>query len=213
MNRALAALALILLLAACNRPAPVEPATGAATTPAATPEVAEAPSAAETPSASETETETELETSAATASPAASTQASPGPRPLAIEQGHPNGSILRVTGSTVEPTSITVQVEVINGLSREIRLAYAGNTVRLDDDAGNTYEFIPPGDNPDLQIRGRGTLTGELVFYGVLDEEATALRLQTSASESGPLDAVDVEAESADVYLLVRFSVDIPLED
>ena len=77
-------------------------------------------------------------------------------RALEVEQRHPNGSVLRVHGITIEPTSITSQVEIINGYEQAIALGFSGNTVRLEDNEGRTFEFIPPPDNEDLEIQQRG---------------------------------------------------------
>ena len=64
--------------------------------------------------------------------------------------------MLRVRGITIEPTSITSQVEIINGYEQAIALGFSGNTVRLEDNEGRTFEFIPPPDNEDLEIQQRG---------------------------------------------------------
>jgi hypothetical protein len=147
-----------------------------------------------------------------TAAPSVSaTAGSAGTTVVDVEQRHPNGSVLRVTGVTVAATSITLQVEVVNGLADRIFLGYSGNTMRLDDDLGTTYEFLPPPDNEDLEIEGRGTLTGSFVFYGVPDPAATSLRLQSGVSGDGPRRTADVQSQSANETFPV-FTVDIPLE-
>lgn len=132
--------------------------------------------------------------------------------PLAIEQRHPNGSVLRLRGVALAPTSISVQVEVVNGLDRLIRLAYTvGNReLRLEDDRGSSYQFVPPPDNELLQIEPRGTLSGTLVFYGVPDPAATALRIQFNGPRNGPLSNAANTTESA-TEAIPTFSATIPL--
>lgn len=60
-------------------------------------------------------------------------------------------------------------------------------------------------------IPGRGTLTGDLVFYGVLSPGATVLTLQTFQFETGPRETIDVASQTA-TDTFPKFSVDIPLD-
>lgn len=203
-------IALAVLLLGCTPGGTAEPeATPEPDAPAstATAPPSEQDSSEESPPPSASPSEPESSSPSASASESSSPTAF---RPLDIEQRHPNGSVLRVTGVAVAPTSITLQVEVVNGLSGPIFLGYVSNSVLLEDDRGGTYEFIPPADNEDLQIEGRGTLTGEFVFYGVPDEGATSLLMQTNVNASVPARDIDVSSQM-DNSPYPEFSVDIPL--
>lgn len=99
----------------------------------------------------------------------------PRDQPLSLEQRHPNGSVLRLTGISFGPTSITLAVEAVNGYTEEIRLNALG--IQLRDDVGNRYNFVKPEQNSELEILPGATLRGNLTFLGVLDRRATSLRL------------------------------------
>lgn len=201
-----AALLAPALLAGCDR-APERAGTASSVEPSAA--GTSAPATASAPAASASEP------TATGSSPAVSGPGRPGgdPTPLAIEQRHPNGSVLRVTSLTVEPNAIRVALQVVNGDTRDLTLGFIGNTVTLTDDVGGVYEFIEPPDNPDLEIQPRGTLTGELVFFGVLNPGASSLRLQTNsqASAGQSVKIYDPATESANAAL-PHFSVEIPLK-
>lgn len=99
----------------------------------------------------------------------------PKPQRLELEQRHPNGSLVKVTAIAFAPTSVTVSVEAINGYTRQIELN--ARRIHLVDDKGNAFNFVEPAQNSDMQITPGGTLTGDLTFLGVLDRQATSLRL------------------------------------
>lgn len=108
-----------------------------------------------------------------------------------LEQRHPNGSVLRVLRVTSAGTSTTVEVEAVNGYTKEISLNAKG--IHLVDDRGNGYNFVEPEQNSRLDVPPAGTLTGTLTFLGALDREATSLRLLINTFDAD--DTVDLESE------------------
>lgn len=173
-------------VAGCTDPPPGDPApsaTASSATPAVSDDAAPSPSAGDAEDATAQETGSE-ETEVASPSPSASStvgsDATEATRSLDLEQRHPNGSVMRVTSLQFEATSMTLGIEVVNGSDTELRLASPLDDVSLVDDLGGIYEFIRPPDNTNLSVPARGTLTGELVYFGILNPEATALRLQTN---------------------------------
>lgn len=134
------------------------------------------------------------------------------PRTLSIEQRHPNGSVLRVTSLTVESNAIRLDVQVVNGADRDFGLAAGGAVVSLTDDLGGVYEFLEPANNPDLEIQQRGTLTGELVYFGVLNPAASSLRLQSNDGVAGQVSGrIYDPATETPTESYPHFSVEIPL--
>ena len=134
-----------------------------------------------------------------------------GPRVLDVEQRHPNGSVLRVTSLAVEANAIRLGIEVVNGADRDLGLSTGGAVVSLTDDLGGSYEFLEPTDNPDLQIPQRGTLSGELVYFGVLDPDAESLRLQTNATLYDRPGTLYDPASELPNEPFPHFSIEIPL--
>jgi hypothetical protein len=89
---------------------------------------------------------------------------------------HPNGMTILVDSVNFLPSSIVIAVEIFNpGIDRR-RLNPLGSLV-LTDDRGRSYLFLPPPDNPDMQIPPRSRVVGQLVFLGGVDWQARALRL------------------------------------
>ena len=70
--------------------------------------------------------------------------------PLDIQQRHPNGTVLKVLGVSVGDTSTAVEVEALNGFTEDIDLNALG--VHLVDDLGNSYNFVEPEQNADLEV-------------------------------------------------------------
>lgn len=126
---------------------------------------------------------------------------------LALEDRHPNGTLMRVTGIAFAETSISVDVEVVNGYTEEVQLNSRG--MWLADDAGNGYNFVDPEQNSALAVPSGGTLTGTLVFFGVLDGDATSIRLLVNAFNAD--DTVNLDTRF-DRSTDPEFSFDIPLE-
>jgi len=114
-------------------------------------------------------------------------------QPLALEQRHPNGTVLRLTRITPAPTSLSLTVEAVNGYTGKIELNSSG--VQLRDDVGNSYNFVEPEQNEDLEILPGATLRGDLTFLGELDRRATSLKLLVNASRSK--DSIDLASRSS----------------
>lgn len=126
-----------------------------------------------------------------------------------LDQRHPNGTVLRVLGVTSAGTSTTVEVEAVNGFTKEISLNSKG--IHLVDDLGNSYNFVDPEQNAKLAVPPAGTLTGTLTFLGVLDEEAASLRLLVNTFDAD--DTVDLESEF-DQATAPAFQIDgLPVPD
>jgi hypothetical protein len=104
---------------------------------------------------------------------------------LDLEQRHPNGTVLRVTGISFTQSAMTVSVEAVNGYVEPIKLNDID--MQLVDDLQNVYNFVPPEQNPDLRVDSGGTLTGDLTFLGRLDREATSLRLVVNSYDVEPV--------------------------
>jgi len=89
---------------------------------------------------------------------------------------HPNGMTILIDSVNFLPSSIVITIEIFNpGIDRR-RLNPLGSLV-LTDDRGRSYPFLPPPDNPDMQIQPRSRVVGQLVFVGGVDWQARALRL------------------------------------
>lgn len=103
---------------------------------------------------------------------------------------------------------------MVNGSTREFSLARGGgNQVALIDDLGNTYEFIEPPRNEDLTVPPRGTLTGDLVFFGIVDADATTLVMQTNSTTERLQDGALIDpATESDTEFFPHFAVEIPLD-
>lgn len=99
------------------------------------------------------------------------------PKPVEpdLELRHPNGTVVRVQRVSFAPTSISVDVEAVNGFTKNIALNQRG--VHLADDLGNGYNFVAPQDNTKLVVASGATLTGTLSFLGPIDRKATSLKL------------------------------------
>lgn len=96
-----------------------------------------------------------------------------------LEDRHQNGSVLTVRSVQVDRTGIIVGVTVVNGFTETISLASVGSMF-LVDDQGNGYLFREPAQNADLAVEPGAELNGELVFLGVLPDDATSLTLKTN---------------------------------
>lgn len=101
---------------------------------------------------------------------------------LDIEQRHPNGSVVWVTGVSFAADRTTVVLEAVNGYSEKVELSSRG--VWLRDDVGGKYPIAKPAQNADIQILPGQAIRARLVFMGPLDPRATKLRLLVNAYES-----------------------------
>ncbi|CAA9232956.1 MAG: hypothetical protein AVDCRST_MAG76-1273 [uncultured Acidimicrobiales bacterium] len=139
-----------------------------------------------------------------TANPTAS---QPKGQPLQLEQRHPNGTVLRVSGIEFGPTSGTVTIEAVNGYTEKVRLNARG--IQLVDNTGTRYNLLEPEQNSELEILPGATLRGDLTFLGELDRKASALKLLVNASRSD--ESIDLAARSDSTsYPKFQFD-DIPL--
>ncbi|WP_342242066.1 hypothetical protein [Inquilinus sp. OTU3971] len=104
---------------------------------------------------------------------------------------HPNGVTILVDTVSFLPSSIVVDVEIFNpGIGRR-RLNPSGSLL-LTDDRGRSYPFLPPPDNPEMQIAPRSHVFGRLIFLGVVDWQARALRLSINHPLGSPTDHMTV---------------------
>lgn len=101
---------------------------------------------------------------------------------------HPNGSTIRVTGVAFGERTTDVQVEVVNGHRREIRLAGTSAGARLQDPSGRVYPLVPPATNPDLDVPDGQTLRGTLRFAGRVGADVTGLALEFNPDYGGDED-------------------------
>jgi len=100
---------------------------------------------------------------------------------------HPNGMTISVDTVSFLPSSIVVDVEIFNPAAGQRRLNPSGSLL-LTDDRGRSYPFLPPPDNPEMQIAPRSHIVGRLVFLGVVDWQARMLRLTINHPLGSPTD-------------------------
>lgn len=133
--------------------------------------------------------------------------APPKKQTLTLEQRHPNGTVLRLTGISFAATSMAITVEAVNGYTEKIQLNSDG--VQLRDSVGNSYNFVAPEQNKNLEILPGATLRGDLTFLGELDRKATTLKLLVNVRRSE--ESVDLAARS-DSSRYPKFQIDnIPI--
>lgn len=98
---------------------------------------------------------------------------------LDVEQRHPGGAVLQVSGVRFEGNTVLVDAEFINGATDEVRISTAGgDRLRLLDDLGHTYNFVAPDDAQDQLVIAVGeSVGGAFAFLGPLDRGATTLTL------------------------------------
>lgn len=101
---------------------------------------------------------------------------------------HQNGTLLSVDSVRVERTGIVVGITLVNGFTETVGLNRRG--VHLIDDLGNSYNFDEPDTNAELALEPGAELNGELVFLGVLPDEATSLVLKANVFQAD--DNIDV---------------------
>jgi hypothetical protein len=92
---------------------------------------------------------------AAAAVPAAPTLQDPG-RTVRLEQqqAHPSGVAMTLSSITYRADSIIVVASISNLSDRAMSLNRGGSLV-LVDDRGRSHPFVPPADNPEVQIGAR----------------------------------------------------------
>lgn len=89
------------------------------------------------------------------------------PQPLQVQQKFANGTILYVTAMQAKPTETVVGVKVVNGADRDIKLAWTDQKTFLVA-GGQKFFLSPPLENKELTITEGATMDGQLVFLGTL---------------------------------------------
>jgi hypothetical protein len=93
------------------------------------------------------------------------------------------GVQVAVTGITVEPMAIFVDVQVRNGWSEDYTLA-GWSEPRLTDNADRQYPYVTPEENQDLLVPAGGSLEATLAFRGAANPNATRVELLMNRNSS-----------------------------
>jgi hypothetical protein len=107
---------------------------------------------------------------------------------LDIEMRNPDGTVLTISHIAIEDDSILVDMEIVNGSPRRISIhstAGGEGELRLVDDAGNSYSFVPPPGEASAvytTIEQGETLSGTYAFLGPLVGRPGPLRLVTNVA-------------------------------
>jgi outer membrane protein OmpA-like peptidoglycan-associated protein len=122
--------------------------------------------------------------------------------PVDVQFAHPNGVVVQVKAVRVDGERTAVDLLVMNGREREIRLNQGRENSYLLTDAGEKLLLVAPATNTDLAIPGTRGADLTLVFAGALARSGTAtLVLNDSGSADG-------ETTSNP-----RFQITVPLDD
>ncbi|KWW97156.1 hypothetical protein TR75_10170 [Hydrogenibacillus schlegelii] len=99
---------------------------------------------------------------------------------LDLQKSHPNGSTVTLHKLTADEKYIKIEFEAVQSAGTTL-LSRSWNDVKykpsLIDDTGFAYKYIDPAKNQDLRIDRGQMLSGTLVFYGKLKDEAKTLTL------------------------------------
>jgi hypothetical protein len=98
---------------------------------------------------------------------------------LAQEQAHPSGVAMMLTGITYRADSVIVSASVLNLSDRPVSLN-RGGSLALVDDKGRSHPFVPPADNPEVQVAPRSRVTANFVFAGPLTGDTRSVQLSTN---------------------------------
>lgn len=103
----------------------------------------------------------------------------PADKDLNLRQRHPGGTLLEVNSLRFDGNSMIINAEFINGANSDVRiLVSGGNGLRLQDNLGNTYNFVvPDGINNSIELEQGESVGGEFVFLGPVEPEAEELIL------------------------------------
>jgi hypothetical protein len=117
--------------------------------------------------------------------PAAPTAAPDPGRTVRLEQrqAHPGGVVMSLTSVTFRSDSIIVSASITNSSGRAAWLNRSNGMVLIDD-RGHGYQFLPPPDNPEVQIAPQAQVTANFVFVGSIDPTARMVELETNQSGS-----------------------------
>ncbi|MGK9237247.1 hypothetical protein KXS07_36450 [Inquilinus limosus] len=99
-------------------------------------------------------------------------------------QTHPNGMTMTVDAIEFRPAEVVIMVSIINSSGRRVRLSRS-NSLLLTDDRGIRYTFLPPPENPELQIAPQSRVAGALVFLGRTEGSARSMRFSTNEGVGG----------------------------
>lgn len=94
-----------------------------------------------------------------------------------VQANHANGATVLVRAVRFEPAVVEMDVQVVNGSERELRLSPSTDEAVLLDDRGHRYPLVPPPVDAELRLGEGQTLTGTLRFAGRLAPDAQALTL------------------------------------
>lgn len=111
-------------------------------------------------------------------------------------QAHPSGVAMTLSSITYRADSIIVTASISNLAERPMSLNRGGSLV-LVDDRGRSHPFVPPADNPEVQIGARSRVTASFVFAGPLDGDARTVQLSTN----GPSGSRSDRLTSAPAFL------------
>jgi hypothetical protein len=100
---------------------------------------------------------------------------------LEQEQAHPSGVAMMLTGITYRADSVIVSASILNLSDRPVSLN-RGGSLALVDDRGRAHPFVPPADNPEVQVAPRSRVTANFVFAGPLTGGTRSVQL----SANGP---------------------------
>ncbi|MGO4125243.1 hypothetical protein AB4Z01_12635 [Inquilinus sp. YAF38] len=99
---------------------------------------------------------------------------------LEQEQAHPSGVAMMLTGITYRADSIIVSASILNRSDRSVSLNRGGSSLVLVDDRGRSHPFVPPADNPEVQVSPRSRVTASFVFAGPLTGNTRSMQLSTN---------------------------------
>lgn len=100
--------------------------------------------------------------------------------PLEQQQEHPSGVAMMLTGITYRADSVIVSATITNLSDRPVSLNRGGGSLVLVDDHGRSHPFVPPTDNPEVQIAPRSRVTASFVFIGPVSGDARSVQLLTN---------------------------------
>jgi hypothetical protein len=111
---------------------------------------------------------------------------------LGIEVRNPRGLRMAVSSIAFEGDNILVGLEFHNGTPEDVSVhdtTWDYTVLRLVDDAGNAYNFLPPEEDDEAQvdlstIPVGDSVSGTLTFLGPLEGETEQLRVVTNVEAS-----------------------------
>ena len=106
---------------------------------------------------------------------------------LEQEQAHPSGVAMMLTGITYRADSVIVSASILNRTDRAVSLNRGGSLV-LVDDRGRAHPFVPPADNPEVQVAPRSRVNASFVFAGPLSSDTRSVQLSTNSVEGSRSD-------------------------